>query len=283
MTDPALGLLMLGLIVVVIMMGFPTAFTLMGLGIFFGFIAFYVPGEVLGPQSRLRSDGPAHLWRDDQRRPDFHPVVRAHGLRDGARRAGGQDVLQHPARVPSRARVAGGRHADRVHVLGHRQRSRGRGRGADGRDRIQPDAARRLRRETRLRRDHGGRHARDPDPAFGDDHRVRRGGGPVGGQALRRGDVPRLLSGVPLSRLHHRLGDDQSEDRPASAGRADQGAGAGVGATIPGGIFAQHAGGAGFRLVLADPGDGDQDRRWKAPRVLDAVQESQASRWCRSR
>ena len=42
MTDPALGLLMLGLIVVVIMMGFPTAFTLMGLGIFFGFIAFYV-------------------------------------------------------------------------------------------------------------------------------------------------------------------------------------------------------------------------------------------------
>jgi TRAP-type mannitol/chloroaromatic compound transport system permease large subunit len=47
MSDPALGLLMLTLIVVVIMMGFPTAFTLMGLGIFFGFIAFYVPGESL--------------------------------------------------------------------------------------------------------------------------------------------------------------------------------------------------------------------------------------------
>jgi TRAP-type mannitol/chloroaromatic compound transport system permease large subunit len=45
MSDPALGLLMLGLIVVVIMMGFATAFTLMGLGIVFGFIAFYVPGE----------------------------------------------------------------------------------------------------------------------------------------------------------------------------------------------------------------------------------------------
>jgi TRAP-type mannitol/chloroaromatic compound transport system permease large subunit len=41
MSDPALGLLMLGLIVVVIMMGFATAFTLMGLGIVFGFIAFY--------------------------------------------------------------------------------------------------------------------------------------------------------------------------------------------------------------------------------------------------
>jgi TRAP-type mannitol/chloroaromatic compound transport system permease large subunit len=44
MSDPALGLLMLTLIVVVIMLGFPTAFTLMGLGMFFGFIAFYDPG-----------------------------------------------------------------------------------------------------------------------------------------------------------------------------------------------------------------------------------------------
>lgn len=44
-SEPALGLLMLVLIVVVIMMGFATAFTLMGLGIIFGFIAFYVPGE----------------------------------------------------------------------------------------------------------------------------------------------------------------------------------------------------------------------------------------------
>jgi TRAP-type mannitol/chloroaromatic compound transport system permease large subunit len=43
MSDPALGLSMLALIVVVIMMGFPTAFTLMGLGMFFGFIAFYDP------------------------------------------------------------------------------------------------------------------------------------------------------------------------------------------------------------------------------------------------
>jgi len=43
MSDPALGLLMLGLIVVVIMLGFPTAFTLMGLGIVFGYIAFYDP------------------------------------------------------------------------------------------------------------------------------------------------------------------------------------------------------------------------------------------------
>ena len=41
MSDPALGLLMLGLIVVVIIMGFPTAFTLMGLGMFFGMFAYH--------------------------------------------------------------------------------------------------------------------------------------------------------------------------------------------------------------------------------------------------
>jgi TRAP-type mannitol/chloroaromatic compound transport system permease large subunit len=45
MSDPALGLTMLMLIVVVIMMGFPTAFTLMGLGMFFGYIAFYDPTQ----------------------------------------------------------------------------------------------------------------------------------------------------------------------------------------------------------------------------------------------
>ena len=45
MSDPALGLLMLGLIVVVIIMGFPTAFTLMGLGMFFGLFAYHRSGE----------------------------------------------------------------------------------------------------------------------------------------------------------------------------------------------------------------------------------------------
>ena len=43
MSNAVLGMTMLGLIVVVIMMGFPTAFTLMGLGMVFGYIAFYDP------------------------------------------------------------------------------------------------------------------------------------------------------------------------------------------------------------------------------------------------
>jgi TRAP-type mannitol/chloroaromatic compound transport system permease large subunit len=45
MSDPALGLTMLGMIVVAIMMGFPTAFTMMGLGMIFGFLAFYDPSQ----------------------------------------------------------------------------------------------------------------------------------------------------------------------------------------------------------------------------------------------
>ena len=45
MSDPAMGLLMLTLIVVAIMMGFPTAFTLMGLGMVFGFFAMHDAGQ----------------------------------------------------------------------------------------------------------------------------------------------------------------------------------------------------------------------------------------------
>jgi TRAP-type mannitol/chloroaromatic compound transport system permease large subunit len=45
MSDPVLGLTMLGLIVVAIMMGFPTAFTMMGLGMIFGYLAFYDPSH----------------------------------------------------------------------------------------------------------------------------------------------------------------------------------------------------------------------------------------------
>ena len=40
LTNGHLGLLMLGLIVVMIMLGFPTAFTLMGMGVFFAWLAY---------------------------------------------------------------------------------------------------------------------------------------------------------------------------------------------------------------------------------------------------
>jgi TRAP-type mannitol/chloroaromatic compound transport system permease large subunit len=44
-SDPILGLTMLGLIVAAIMMGFPTAFTLMGMGMLFGALAFFDPAQ----------------------------------------------------------------------------------------------------------------------------------------------------------------------------------------------------------------------------------------------
>jgi len=43
-TQGHLGLLMLSLIVVAIMLGFPTAFTLMGMGMIFGFLSYYMQG-----------------------------------------------------------------------------------------------------------------------------------------------------------------------------------------------------------------------------------------------
>jgi TRAP-type mannitol/chloroaromatic compound transport system permease large subunit len=62
-SDPLLGLAMLGLIVVAIMMGFPTAFTLMGLGMIFGYVAFWDPAQ--------------HWW---QNRAFDLIVQRAHGV-----------------------------------------------------------------------------------------------------------------------------------------------------------------------------------------------------------
>ncbi len=47
-TSGHVGLLMLALIVVAIMLGFPTAFTLMGLGMLFGYYAFHEKGQALG-------------------------------------------------------------------------------------------------------------------------------------------------------------------------------------------------------------------------------------------
>lgn len=49
----ALGLLMLALIVVAIMLGFPTAFTLMGMGVFFGWLAYWSVNPALANQQIL--------------------------------------------------------------------------------------------------------------------------------------------------------------------------------------------------------------------------------------
>ena len=48
MTNGHYGLLMLSLVVVAIMLGFPTAFTLMGMGILFAFFAYHSGGQTVG-------------------------------------------------------------------------------------------------------------------------------------------------------------------------------------------------------------------------------------------
>jgi len=45
MSNPELALLMLGSFVFVILLGFPIAFTLMAMGVMFGYYAYYVPGQ----------------------------------------------------------------------------------------------------------------------------------------------------------------------------------------------------------------------------------------------
>src|SRR3990170_2994130 len=45
MTDPQLGMLMLGLFIFIIMLGFPIAFTLMAMGVAFGYYAYYTGGQ----------------------------------------------------------------------------------------------------------------------------------------------------------------------------------------------------------------------------------------------
>jgi tripartite ATP-independent transporter DctM subunit len=45
MTDPQAGMLMLGLFIFVIMLGYPIAFSLIAMGVGFGFYAYYTPGQ----------------------------------------------------------------------------------------------------------------------------------------------------------------------------------------------------------------------------------------------
>jgi hypothetical protein len=64
MTNGHLGLLMLAMIVVAIMLGFPTAFTLMGLGTMFAWFAYRSQNPETGGGPDSRPDGAARLRGD---------------------------------------------------------------------------------------------------------------------------------------------------------------------------------------------------------------------------
>jgi hypothetical protein len=76
-TTGHLGLLMLAMIVIAIMLGFPTAFTLMGMGTMFAFFSYYSQTRIR--RGHVRSGRAAGLCRREQRRTDLDTAVRLHG------------------------------------------------------------------------------------------------------------------------------------------------------------------------------------------------------------
>jgi hypothetical protein len=154
------------------MLGFPTAFTLMGLGMMFGFVAFYDPGRHLLDNRifDLMVQRAFGAMNNDTLLSIPLFVLMGYVMERGAL----VDKMFHSVQLAFRKLpgLAGRHHADHLHLLGHRLRAGRRGGGADGRDR---DAARCSMPATTcacLRRDHRRRHAGHPDPAVGDDHRA---------------------------------------------------------------------------------------------------------------
>ncbi|MFC3632036.1 TRAP transporter large permease subunit [Paracoccus angustae] len=64
MTDPQIALFMLGIFIFCVFLGFPIAFTLMAIGIGFGYYAYYDPGRMWRSFNRLEDD--AGLWESAQ-------------------------------------------------------------------------------------------------------------------------------------------------------------------------------------------------------------------------
>ena len=96
-TNGHIGLLMLSLVVVAIMLGFPTAFTLMGMGMIFALFAYHSAGRRRWrDHADARPDGAARLQGDGQRRADRDPAVRVHGL-PGRARQPDREAVQEPA------------------------------------------------------------------------------------------------------------------------------------------------------------------------------------------
>ena len=187
----SLGLLMLALIVVAIMLGFPTAFTLMGMGVLFGWLAYRSVNPGTRDPADPGPDGAACLLGDVQRRADRDPALRVHGL-PGRTCEPDRETVQEPApgaRAPAR-RTGGGDDRDLRHLCNCIRHRRRRGH-ADGPARAAGDAARRLQHQGGGRCDHGRRLPGHPDPAFGTADRLWRNRWRVGGQAVRGRVLPR--------------------------------------------------------------------------------------------
>ena len=191
MSNPQLALLMLGSFIFIILLGFPIAFTLMAMGVMFGFYAYYVPGQEFF-DSRvfyLLSQNTFSIMNNDVL--TAVPLFLFMGYM--IERSNILDRLFYSLQVALRAipGVDGGGGARHLRAVRHRDRHRRRGGDADGPARLPGDAQGRLRPEAVGRRDLRRRHARHPDSAVDHADRLRRHLGGLGGEALRRGDHAR--------------------------------------------------------------------------------------------
>ena len=84
MTNPEVAILMLCLFIVLVLLGFPIAFTLIAMGVGFGYYAYYQAPESFGDlfnNQIFLSAEPKHLLGDGKRHTGRDPAVPVHGVR----------------------------------------------------------------------------------------------------------------------------------------------------------------------------------------------------------
>jgi hypothetical protein len=154
-TDPQVALMMLGIFIILVFLGFPIAFTLMALGIGFGYYAYFDAGRQWRGLDRLEETAgtlrdlvglvrgvpeqphlrPLHqpdLYGDVERGADRGAAVPVHGLRGRAGEHRRQAVLDAQHRGEEPPRLDGRRRADHLCAVRDRDRHRRGGGDADG-------------------------------------------------------------------------------------------------------------------------------------------------------
>ena len=156
MTDPQIALMMLGLFIVFVFLGFPIAFTLMAMGIGFGYYAYFDASAACGAgtnrleedastwdqwdlmvrrviqQSNIRLVREPDLHGDVERSSDRRAAVPVHGIHRRARQYRRPPVLHVEHRIEECARLHGGCGPDHLCALRDGHRHRRRRRDADG-------------------------------------------------------------------------------------------------------------------------------------------------------
>ncbi len=212
MTDPQVGVLMLAGFIVIIFLGFPIAFTLVALGVGFG---YYAMGDNIFPLLVQRAFGvmsndvliavPLFLFMG-------YMVERSNLL----------DRLFHSLQIvgEARPRIARGRDPRHLRAVRDRHRHRRRGRDPHGPARASRDAQGGLRHEALGGCGGGGRLPGHPHPAQHHADPLWRDGEHLRGAPLRG----RLLPGLPARRALHHLRDRalgaQSQPRAEIARRS---------------------------------------------------------------